>query len=142
MSDRNFDFKLGKHGLEKILGPLESEIMECIWDKGRVSVRDIHEILIFQYGKSMAYTTVMTIMARLAKKNVLFRVKEDGAYYYEAALAKEDFLNNAVGEVVNNLMDDFTEPAIAHFIDKISNVDPLKLQQLEDFIAKQKKNNK
>ena len=56
----------------KVLGELESEIMEIIWrQKDTVSVKDITEVL----GKKrqIAYTTVMTIMTRLANKGVLVR---------------------------------------------------------------------
>lgn len=138
MKDSGFDFKTGKQGLEKILGPLESEIMEYVWSEGKVYVRDVHEALNSGEEKSLAYTTVMTTMSRLAKKSILKTYKEGNAYAYEAALDRGGFLNNAVGEVVDGLMDDFSEPAIAHFVEKIKQVDPQKIKELEELIASKK----
>jgi predicted transcriptional regulator len=134
-----FDFRTGKQGLEKVLGPLESEIMNLVWSKGRVTVREIYEALLANSDKSIAYTTVMTTMTRLAKKDILKAFKEGNAYSYEAAYPKEEFLSTVVGEVVDGLIDDFSEPAVAHFIEKIKSVDPVKLKQLEDLIRNQKK---
>lgn len=138
LKDSGFEFKTGKHGLEKILGPLESEIMEVVWSMGKVYVREVHEALNSGDDKNIAYTTVMTTMSRLAKKGILKTFKDGNAYAYEAALNKGSFLDNAVGEVVDGLLDDFSEPAIAHFVEKIKQVDPLKMKQLEELIALKK----
>jgi len=57
----------------KVLGDLESEVMEIIWSqKGAVSVKSVTEILIKR--RQIAYTTVMTIMARLVNKGVLIEL--------------------------------------------------------------------
>jgi len=138
MQESGFEFKTGQKGLKKVLGPLESDIMELVWAKGQVTVREIHEALINGTAKNLAYTTVMTTMSRLAKKNILRVIKEGTAYTYTPVTSRENFLNNVVGEVVDGLLSDFSEPALAHFVDRIKDVDPVKLQQLADLINRQK----
>lgn len=137
--EANFEYKPERHGLEKVLGPLESEIMEQVWERGKVSVREVLETLNSQTGKNLAYTTVMTIMSRLADKHVLRRLREGGAYIYEATSSRHDFSHKVVRKVIDSLLDDFSEPALAHFVDKIQDIDPQKLQLLEQLIAERKK---
>lgn len=137
----NLEFKPEKPGLEKVLGPLEAEIMELVWDKGRVAVREVVEMINAQSGrKNLAYTTVMTIMGRLAQKNILRKFNEGGAYFYEASTSRTEFSQQMVGKVIDSLLDDFSEPAIAHFVGKIQDIDPGKLALLEKMIAERKQN--
>ena len=139
MEPFDIDFKTGRPGLEKVLGPLESEIMGLVWSRDKVTVREIHKELCLTSSKNIAYTTVMTTMTRLAKKGLLSTIKEGNAYLYEATHNKEEFLQRVVHQVIDGLLVDFLEPAVAHFIDKISDVDPGKLKQLEDLISNRKK---
>lgn len=60
------------------LGPLEREIMNSIWDTNEVTVREVHSRL--KKKRDVAYTTVMTVMARLVGKEFLIRKKQGKAY--------------------------------------------------------------
>src|SRR3712207_7388963 len=66
-----FRFSPTKDGLVKVLGPLETEIMQIIWQDERSTVKKVHRKLSQQ--RDIAYTTVMTTMSRLAEKGVLHR---------------------------------------------------------------------
>ena len=61
-----FRFSPTKDGLVKVLGPLETEIMQIIWQDERSTVKKVHRKLSQQ--RDIAYTTVMTTMSRLAEK--------------------------------------------------------------------------
>ena len=55
-----------------VLGDLEQHVMAVLWRAQRpLSVRETHELL--HYNREVAYTTVMTVLDRLAKKNVVAR---------------------------------------------------------------------
>jgi len=69
-----FRFSPTKDGLVKVLGPLETEIMQTIWQDERSTVKKVHRKLSQQ--RDIAYTTVMTTMSRLAEKGVLNRHRE------------------------------------------------------------------
>lgn len=132
-------FRLHKPGLRKILGDLEADIMEAIWTEGpgaKVTVRDIHQKL--QESRGAAYTTVMTVMGNLAKKGLLKVEKESYAHRYVAAQTREAFTRSAVGDIIDQLLSDFAEPALAHFADTFDRKDPDKLKLLQDLVARKR----
>ena len=59
--------------VKESLGPLESEVMKIIWSRDKVGVREITEVI--RRKKPIAYTTIMTIMDTLFKKEFLTRQK-------------------------------------------------------------------
>ena len=65
-----FTFDPRKKGLRKILGDLEADVMEAIWALGHATVHDVLERLAAA-DRELAYTTVMTVMSRLADKGLL-----------------------------------------------------------------------
>lgn len=126
------EFKPHKAGLRKVLGDLESDIMETIWDKGTVSVREVYEQL--RLHREIAYTTVMTIMGRLADKQLLNRETQGNAYIYSPALSKAEFSQRIVSDVLDGLLEDFAEPAMSHLLDRLSAEDEQKIERLEAII--------
>ena len=108
-------FHPGRPGLRKLLGDLEADIMQAVWNRGQepVTVREIHEAL--EASRKIAYTTVMTVMGNLARKGILQTEKSGKAHLYRATETYEQFTERAVGRIVEELMKDFSAPAIAHF---------------------------
>ncbi len=68
------------------LGPLEQEVMGCLWNEKNVSVTEVHECI--QKRRKIAYTTIMTIMTRLTEKDFLTRKMEGKAYLYSPKKSK------------------------------------------------------
>ena len=66
---RNNHFTLGPRvkGIRKILGELESDIVEVAWARGESSVRDVHQRLRLGNERELACTTVTTLTSRLAR---------------------------------------------------------------------------
>ncbi len=132
-------FRPEKQGLEKLLGELEAAIMELIWSKGvqaNVTVREVHEELAEE--KQLAYTTVMTVMGNLAKKGFLKAEKSGLAYLYSPASTKEEFLERAVGKIIDELLSDFAVPALTHFSKVVKESDLKKIQSLSEKLKKKK----
>ncbi len=86
---RLVNLRSSKKGIRQMLGDLESDIMELIWSKSPISVRKVHECL--ARDRSIAYTTVMTVMTRLAEKGLLKREQHGRAYYYIPTQSREEF---------------------------------------------------
>jgi len=108
----------------KGLGPLEAEVMQALWAAGEpLTVREVLERLNRHRRPVLAYTTVMTVMARLAEKEILRRELDGRGYRYEAAVA--DAAAIAVREVVR----DHGEAALAQFVDE-ARADPKLLRRL------------
>lgn len=74
--------------------------MEMLWAADSdMSVREVHEVLLAD-GK-IAYTTVMTVLDRLAKKGVVERRQESRAWIYRPAHTKAAFLAGELGQVLD-----------------------------------------
>jgi predicted transcriptional regulator len=82
------------------LAPLELDCMSMLWPAGEATVRDIRDAL--APLRPRAYTTIMTIMDRLAHKGVVQRRKVGKAYVYRANLTEEQARARAVEQVVQN----------------------------------------
>lgn len=133
----SFTFDPNKKGLRKILGDLETDIMEIIWKKGDLTVRQIYEI--FQKKRYSAYTTVMTVMSRLADKGLLEKIKQGNAFVYRATTTRDEFTKSTLQKVINELVKDFATPAINQFLDSMENVDPDKMEELSRLIEQKRK---
>src|SRR6266550_8458537 len=113
------------------LGPLESEIMAVMWSKREPrSVRAVLEELNRGRRPPLAYTTVMTVMARLADKDILRRKKDGRGYVYEAAVS------DTAGIAVRDVIRDFGDNAIASFVEQ-ARADPKLAKRLERLMRKQ-----
>ncbi|MGH9027635.1 MAG: BlaI/MecI/CopY family transcriptional regulator [Acidimicrobiia bacterium] len=114
-----------------LLGPLETDVMRVLWGSaGPLTVRDVLGRLNGRRRPPLAYTTVMTVMARLAKKDVLRRHRAGRGYAYEPAVPDEAAI--AVRMVVR----DYGEAAVAHFVDE-ARADPRTRQRLERLLREQ-----
>src|ERR1700730_10441693 len=74
------------------LHELESEVMEQLWRSGEASVRSVMDALNKRSRKERAYTTYMTIMARLHKKGVLDRRRDGKTDFYAPKLDRDEFM--------------------------------------------------
>lgn len=111
--------------LSKVLGPLEAEVMRLVWSTPQpLSVRAVLLRLNEARTPPLAYTTVMTVMARLAEKEILRRKLNGRGYLYEAAL------RDAAAIAVRSLVRDFGDAAVAGFVDE-ARADPKLRARLE-----------
>ncbi|WP_017718268.1 BlaI/MecI/CopY family transcriptional regulator [Kamptonema formosum] len=53
------------------LGPLEAEILNIVWDLGSATVKDVHERILADPDRELAYTSVTTVLRRLTEKGWL-----------------------------------------------------------------------
>lgn len=81
--------------------PLELECLKVLWTLGEANVRRVQQAL--SPGRSLAYTTVMTIMDRLARKGAAERRKVGRSFVYVPVLSRETLRRLAVRELVDAL---------------------------------------
>lgn len=95
------------------LGDLERAVMEVLWDgEHRLTVREVHERL----GTDHAYTTVMTVLDRLAKKKVVTRVRDGRAWSYAPAGSREEMTAATMRSTLAALDGDSRRAAMLHFV--------------------------
>lgn len=71
------------------LGPLEAEILNIIWELGSVTVKDVHNRILTDSNRELAYTSVTTVLHRLTDKGWLVCDKHRRVYYWQALLTKK-----------------------------------------------------
>lgn len=118
--------------LAKILGPLELEVMQILWKKGTTTVQEVVDIL-NQEEKPYAYTTIMTIMSRLAEKAILERKKKGKTYLYSPKLPVDQFIKQKSSQSIQHLLKDYGEIAISQFVDAIGH-SPDRLEKLKRYL--------
>jgi predicted transcriptional regulator len=72
------------------LGELERAVMDVLWERGApATVREVVEAL---DGRELAYTTVMTVLDRLAGKGMVDRERTGRAWSYRPAAPREAYI--------------------------------------------------
>ena len=67
--------------------------MELAWKHGELSVK---KALTFLGENKRAYTTIMTVLARLAEKGILVREKDGRNFVYRPTVTREQFIKERV----------------------------------------------
>lgn len=110
--------------------------MDVVWNLGDATVRDVHDVLAGR--RTIAYTTVMTTMTRLASKGHLQRDTTGLAHRYTAVVAREDFARTTMGSVLTWLLDRYPEPAAAYLAEVVDDADELTLDTLRSAVARRR----
>lgn len=125
-----------RHTLAEVLGPLEAEVMDVVWDRSEVTVRDVHRAL--KTKRSIAYTTVMTTLGRLTDKGLLQRVEDQPAHHYKPIVTREQYASSTVKSVVDWLVSHFPDPAVSYFVDRVEEEDEQVIDRLRAAIEQRK----
>ena len=113
----------------RLLGPLEGEVMEVMWERDRATVRQVVDLL--RKRRTIAYTTVMTIMNNLVAKGLLERNPQGKAHLFKVALSREELWEKASREAVSDVLSRFGDLAIARFVEALAELRPEYLGRLE-----------
>lgn len=101
-----------------LLGPLEQQVMDVLWASEKPLKPQ--EVLGKLKGK-YAYTTIMTILKRMADKKILDRKMDGKAFEYCPCSNKEAFLKKNLSSIYGGLVGNYGELAIAQFVDEVSS---------------------
>lgn len=110
------------------LGPLAERILHVIWQRGPSTVRQVLEVV--QPEHAVAYTTVMTVMGRLADRGLLHRVAVGGSYTYSAAYSEGEYGALVTQRLARDLVTRFGDLALAQFAAELERLDPARLRRL------------
>ena len=86
--------------------------MRIVWDRGRVTVRDVYEEL--RLRRTLAYTTVMTTMSALASKGLVRREREGRAFLYTPVVGDAEVARAMLDAVVDVVMGGRIAPLLDH----------------------------
>ena len=120
------------------LGELERAVMEHLWSTADshpdgLTVREVHDEIGVQRG--LAYTTLMTVLDRMAKKELVHRERDGRAWRYTAASTRAELTSETLHHTLGELAGDTRRSALLHFLDESTpeEIDELKaaLAELE-----------
>lgn len=108
------------------LSPLELDCMNALWPVGEATVRDIQEAL--QPTRPRAYTTIMTILDRLAQKGIVVRSKSGRAWVYRPNLTAQDARSQALAHLVDGFFAGSSEGLARHLAEQGGTLAPADFQ--------------
>jgi predicted transcriptional regulator len=110
------------------LGPLETEILNIIWELDRASVKDIHDRILSDPDRELAYTSVTTVLNRLTKKGWLSCYKQGRVFYWQPLVSREEARAINSYEQLHQFLAVSNPDVVASFADSL---DTASLQQME-----------
>lgn len=119
------------------LGDLERAVMDHLWSSGEpLTVRQVHETLCVE--RELAYTTVMTVLQRLARKNLVAQIRDDRAHRYAAAFGRDELVAGLMVDALHQAADSGDrQAALVHFVERVDADDAEALRRaLEELESK------
>ena len=120
-----------------MLGELEKQIMDIVWEYNECSGRDVLNSL--EKEKKLAYTTVATILHRLYDKGLLKRKEVRSGYIYSPKLSKERYSKDIASIFLKKFINSFGDVAIASFAEGIDGLPEKKRKEFLKLIEKHDK---
>jgi predicted transcriptional regulator len=101
------------------LGNLERSVMDHLWDSGEPqTVRQVHNAVCTR--RRLAYTTVMTVLRRLAAKDLVSQIRDDRAFQYAPLGTRDELIAALMVDVLNEVADrGDRRAALIHFIGQV-----------------------
>ena len=107
----------------RYLGELQAEVMQVFWERDSATVREVVDDLNKRRRRKLAYTTVLTLVSRLFARGLLDREPEGRGFRYRPARSRDELLAELSDELIDRLLDDFGELAIARFDARVGKLD-------------------
>jgi BlaI family transcriptional regulator, penicillinase repressor len=117
--------------------PAELRVMKALWELGKGSVAEVRAEL-HQRGNELAYTTVMTLLGRLAAKNAVMVDKAREPFVYRPAHRRESVLRERLREFVRDVFDGQAESLVLRLVEDES-LTREELREIERKIAESEK---
>ncbi len=120
------------------LGPLEQRLLEALWSRGTATVRE----LLASGAENLAYTTVMTTLDRLYKKQLLTREVEGRAFRYTPRVTREQLHREVAGEAFRQLLDSSSSAQLplSYLVEIVSERDAQLLEDLREVVESKRRN--
>jgi predicted transcriptional regulator len=101
------------------LGDLERAVMDHLWGTDQPqTVRQVHQALCID--RDLAYTTVMTVLQRLARKNLVAQIRDDRAHRYVPTHGRDELVAGLMVDALSQAANSGDrEAALMHFVERV-----------------------
>lgn len=110
------------------LGPLETEILKIVWELGSATVKDVHERILTDPDRELAYTSVTTVLRRLTQKGWLSCEKNGRAFTWQPLVSRQEAQVIEAHNHLNRFLAVGNPDVVAAFADSL---DTASLEQIE-----------
>lgn len=117
------------------LGPLETEILNIVWDLDYATVKQVHEIILADPDRELAYTSVTTVLRRLTKKGWLVCDESERAFVWRPLVSRGQAQMLRAHQQLNKFLEVGNPDVVAAFADSL---DSASLEQIEAIAQKLK----
>lgn len=115
-------------------GELELLIQKVIRDRRQATVRDVHESL----GNNSSYTTIMTVMSRMAEKGELIREKEGKQYLYWLSPKNKAPTKSVLQRIQDKIFNGKSTAMISYLLESTQTISDEELAEIEKMIQKRR----
>lgn len=112
------------------VGPLEAEILNIVWELGSVTVKDVHDRILADPNRELAYTSVTTVLRRLTDKGWLKCDKYGRAFFWRPLLTKQQAEVIKAHEQLQRFLAIGNPDIIAAFADSLSEAASTQIQAI------------
>ncbi|MCF2533298.1 BlaI/MecI/CopY family transcriptional regulator [Yinghuangia soli] len=109
----------------RVQGELQAEIMTVLWRIGAGTVEQVRSGL--PEGSAGAYTTIQTVLNRLAERGLLTRERERNTIVYRPAMSEADYVGGALTATLDSASSSARRLALARLVDRM---DPAEVEEL------------
>ena len=96
------------------LTELQLTILHVLWERGEATTRDVREALL--PSRSLALTTVATLLSRLERKGVLDHRRQGRAHVFRPTVTRSEVRRNMVRDLAENLFDGKPSQLMSHLL--------------------------
>lgn len=118
------------------LSEAEREVLKVLWDHGPGTVRTINDEL-RRRGRRWAYTTVATLLQRLAAKRFLVSDPSAIPHVYRATVSRDELLERRLKDAADELCDGQAVPLVLALVqgNRFSPEELARLRRMLDLVA-------
>src|SRR5260370_37800064 len=118
------------------MGDLQPQIMKVLWERGDVSVSQVHQALATE--RDLAYTTVATMLRKMEARGLLKHRQERRSFLYRAVIPAEAVSRGMSDHLLDRLFEGSLADMVRHLL-TTREVSGEELSKLEELIAERKK---
>ena len=124
-------------GLQQVLGHLEKDLLNYLWENREATGRQIFDAVSMR--RKNAYHTILTVLNRMVKKGLLSKEKKTGVFHFSAAFGREEFEHLACQQAIKSALSISHSNSISAIVNLLSQDDPKLIDELECVIEQKRR---
>lgn len=124
-------------GKDPIQGSLQEQVMRVMWRLDRGSVEQVRKAL--PKRSRRAYTTIQTVLNRLAERGLLGREREGNVIFYSALVSEADYISGSLSRTLSGASDEARRAALANLVGDLDPAELGEIRELADQIDRERR---